>query len=103
MSGAGSRSFSSQAGGRTGSVAAERYLAAADEIVKSSIALAIKRLTEPFHLKAGAKQREQASDKDRSAHGRLQDVGVSSQIGKMPENNDSEQSAAKYKTEAAEK
>jgi hypothetical protein len=57
-------------------------------------------LSQSFHLKATAKQREQACHENDPTFGRMQDIGISSQIRKMPENNDSEQCASKNKTEA---
>jgi hypothetical protein len=56
-----------------------------------------------FYFQTGAKQREQAPYEYDSASSRQQDVEISLQSGKMPENDDSEQRAAENKTEASEK
>jgi hypothetical protein len=60
-------------------------------------------LSQPFHLKASAKQREQAPYEYDSTLGRQEDIEISLHSRKMPENDNSEQRAAENKTEASEK
>jgi hypothetical protein len=60
-------------------------------------------LSQSLHFQTGAKQREQAAYEYDSAFGRQQDIEIPLQSGKMPENDDSEQSAAENKTETPEK
>jgi hypothetical protein len=43
-------------------------------------------VTQSFHFKTGAKQREQASHQYHSAFDRQEDVGFPAQFRKMPEN-----------------
>jgi hypothetical protein len=49
---------------------------AVDEIVKSSISIALKRLSQSFHFKTGAKQREQTPYENDSTFGRQQDIEI---------------------------
>jgi hypothetical protein len=55
-----------------------------------STSIALKRLTEPFHFKTGAKQREQTPHQNHSAPGGQEDVGFPAQRRKMPENDNGE-------------
>jgi hypothetical protein len=69
--------------------------------VSRSISIALKRLTQPFHFKTGAKQREQAPHKYNSTLDHQLDVGFPAQFWKMPENDNGEQCTTKDETEAA--
>jgi len=48
--------------------------------------IALKCLTQSFHLKTGAKQREQATHQYHPASGHQEKVGFPAQLWKMPEN-----------------
>jgi hypothetical protein len=72
-------------------------------IVKSSISITLKRVSQSLHFQTGAEQRKQAPYEHDSAFGRQENVGIPLQSRKVPENDDSEQRAAENKTEAAEK
>jgi hypothetical protein len=58
---------------------------------------AFKRLHQPLHFDAGAKQCEQASNENHAAPGHQEEIDARIQLGKMPEHGDSEQGAATEK------
>jgi len=68
---------------------------------KHSISIAIKRMTQSFHLETGTKQCEQAPEENDSTLDCQQDIGIATHLRKMPENDDREQRATKNKTEAS--
>ncbi|MGH6712877.1 MAG: hypothetical protein ACREEK_28455 [Bradyrhizobium sp.] len=65
--------------------------------------MALKRLPEPLHFKAGAKQCEQASDQNHAAPGHEAKLGTPFEFGNMSKDKDAEKRAAEYEAEATQK
>ena len=65
--------------------------------------MSLTGVPQPLHVQAGAKQREQTSAQTPPAPGHEAKFRTSFEFGKMPEDNDAEQRAAEYKTEATQK
>ena len=60
-------------------------------------------MSQPLHLKTGAKQREQAAYEYDSTLNRQEHIEIPLESGKVSENDDRKQSATENKTEASEK
>ena len=65
--------------------------------------MSLKRVPQPLHFEAGAKQREQASDENYAAPCHQEKIDTRVQLGKMSEHGDAEQGAAEDETEFAQK
>jgi hypothetical protein len=59
------------------------------EIV-GSVSRGFKRLAQPLHFKAGAKQREQTSRENHAPFGDEENVGAAIKLGEVPEDRDAE-------------
>ena len=65
--------------------------------------MSLKSLPQPFHFKAGAKQREQTSRENHAPLGHEENVDASIKLGEVPEDRDAEQGAAEDETKLAQK
>jgi hypothetical protein len=74
-----------------------------NEIVRFSISIALKRLSQSFHFQTSAKQREQAPYEYDSTDSQQEHIEIRLQSGNMPEDDDSKQRTAENETKASEK